>query len=221
MKQSVQVADSAEAADREGAAKHISLTTATQDAPDRGLANLVETAKLIGQRTKIPMMIETEPLPDHHLLQSLLLEAKEAGVTSISINIECFDEKLRQDIMPAKGLIPIQEYLDNWEICLDTFGRNEVSTVSIVGIGEDDRSILKGVEMAASKEVLTFLVPHSPANGAAFEDMQPPSADRMLNLYKRAVEIYQKYDLDLCACTSGCIRGGGFSAIKDVARFGI
>jgi len=69
--------------------------------------------------------------------------------------------------------------------------------------------------------VLTFLVPHSPAIGAAFEDMQPPDADRMLGLYKQAVEIYRRNGLDLCACTSGCIKGGGFSAIKDVARFGV
>jgi len=27
--------------------------------------------------------------------------------------------------------------------------------------------------------------------------------------------------LDICASRAGCVRGGGFSAIKDVARFGI
>jgi hypothetical protein len=42
----------------------------------------------------------------------------------------------------------------------------------------------------------------------------------MLSLYEQAVAIYDKYGLDLCACRAGCVRGGGFSAIKDVARFG-
>lgn len=220
VKQSEQVAEVAEAAFKEGVARHISLTTATQDTQDRGLANLVETAKLIRERMKIPIMIECEPLLDHNLLRSLLLEAKEAGVTSVSINIECFDEVLRRGIMPAKGRIPAKEYLDNWKICLEIFGSNEVSTVVVAGIGEDDQSILKGVDMAASNGVITFLVPHSPAIGAELGDMRPPSADRMLMLYEKAVGIYQKYDLDLCACTSGCIQGGGFSAIKEVARFG-
>jgi hypothetical protein len=43
----------------------------------------------------------------------------------------------------------------------------------------------------------------------------------MLSLYERAVEIYRKRGLDIFASKAGCVRGGGFSAIKDVAKFGI
>jgi len=93
--------------------------------------------------------------------------------------------------------------------------------VAIVGIGEEDESILRGVEMAASHGVMTFLVQHSPTTGAAYEDMDSPGADRMLFLYEKAVAIYERYGLDICACQSGCVRGGGFSAIKDVARYGV
>jgi radical SAM protein (TIGR04043 family) len=221
VKQSEQVAETALAGYADGSVKHISMTTATLNTPDRGLANLVKTVKLIHAGAKIPMMLESEPLLDHALLKSLLLEAKANGVTSISINIECFDRELSPDIMPAKGKIPFAEYMKNWEIALNIFGKNEVSTVAVVGIGEDDASLLKGIETAASVGVMTFLVPHSPAVGAVFEDMEPPSAERMLALYEKAVGIYQKYGLDMCACTAGCVRGGGFSAIKDVARFGV
>ncbi len=115
----------------------------------------------------------------------------------------------------------VKTYLDNWEMCLEVFGKNQVSTVAVAGIGEDDSSILKGVEMAASGGVLTFLVPHSPAAGAVYAGFQPPSADRMLGLYQKSVRIMQKHGLDLCDSAAGCIRGGGFSAIKDVARFGV
>jgi radical SAM protein (TIGR04043 family) len=220
-KQAEQVAETAAAGYAEGAVKHMSMTTATLDIPDRGLANLVKTAGLINKQVKFPMMIETEPLLDHALLTSLLQEARANGVRSISINIECFDRDLSPEIMPAKGRIPFSEYMENWKIALDTFGRNEVATVAVVGIGEDDASLIRGVETAASQGVMTFLVPHSPATGAAYEDMQPPSANRMLKLYEKAAGIYQKYGLDLCACTAGCVRGGGFSGIKDVARFGV
>ena len=221
VKQTEQVSETALAGYKDGSVKHISMTTATLDTPDRGLANLIQAAKLIHARANIPMMIESEPLLDHVLLKSLLMEAKENGVMSISINIECFDRTLSRDIMPAKGKIPFGEYMKNWEIALDIFGKNEVSTVAVVGIGEDDASIIKGVEAAAAMGVITFLVPHSPAIGAVYEDMVPPSADRMLTLYEKAAGIYQKHSLDLCACTAGCVRGGGFSAIKDVARFGV
>ncbi len=218
--QSDQIAETVEAGYREGAVRHISMTTATLDTPDRGLAKLVETAGLIKGRVPLPMMFEFEPLRDHGLLRSLLSQAKSYGVTTISINIECFTPALREEIMPGKGKIPVEEYRKNWETGLEILGENEVATVVVVGIGEDDEAILKGVEMAASMGVVTFLVPHSPAVGAVFEDMAPPSADRMLRLYDKAAGLYRRYNLDLCACTAGCIQGGGFSAIKDVARFG-
>jgi biotin synthase-related radical SAM superfamily protein len=181
---------------------------------------LVETARLIQEKVKVPIMLEFEPIDDYSLLDYLLKEAKQAGVTTVSCNIECFDKKLRQEVMPVKGRIPVATYVRTWEKCLDLFGANEVFTVAIVGIGEEDESIRRGVEMAASHGVMTFLVPHSPAKGAAYEDMEPPDADRMLSLYSQAVAIYERHGLDLCASQAGCVRGGGFSALKDVARFG-
>ncbi|HJX12375.1 MAG TPA: radical SAM protein [Dehalococcoidales bacterium] len=214
------IADTVAAGAREGLVQHVSLTTATLDTGGKGLEGLVETAGLISARVKVPMMIEFEPLGDDSLLDSLLREGKRAGVTTVSCNIECFDEGLRPEVMPAKGRIPVAAYIETWEKCREIFGANEVFTVAVVGIGEADESILKGVEMAAAQGVMTFLVPHSPAIGAAYEDMAAPGADQMLSLYARAVAIYEKYGLNLCASRAGCVRGGGFSAIKDVARFG-
>ena len=205
----------------EGAVQHVSLTTATLNTPGKGLEHLVKTARLIQARVDIPIMLEFEPVEDLSMLDSLLRKAKQAGVTTVSCNIECFDESLRPEIMPSKGKIPMSAYMKTWEKCLKIFGENEVFTVAIVGIGEADESILRGIEMAASHGVMTFLVPHSPAIGAVYEDMAAPSADRMLSLYSRAVAIYERHGLDLSACQAGCVRGGGFSAIKDVVNFGV
>lgn len=220
-KTSAEIAGAIEAGVSEGIVRHVSLTTATLNTAGKGLDCLVETAQLIQARVKIPIMLEFEPIDDYSILDSLLKEAKEAGVTTVSCNIECFDESLRTEIMPAKGRISVSTYEKTWEKCLDIFGNNEVFTVAIAGIGETNASLIRGIEMAASHGVMTFLVPHSPAIGAAYEDMETPSADQMLSLYKRAVAIYEKNGLDLGTCRAGCVRGGGFSAIKDVARFGI
>ncbi len=222
-KVSSEIADVVEAGIKEGVVKHVSLTTATLSTGGKGLEDLVRTAQLIQEkvRTKIPIMLEFEPIGDYSLLDSLLKEAKQAGVTTVSCNIECFDENLRPTVMPVKGKIPVSRYVKTWEKCLGIFGENEVFTVAIAGIGEEDGSVLRGIKMAASHGVMTFLVPHSPATGAAYEDMEAPSADRMLSLYEQAVAVYEKHGLDLCASQAGCVRGSGFSAIKDVARFGI
>jgi radical SAM protein (TIGR04043 family) len=216
-----EIADAVAAGVDEGVVRHISLTTATLNTEGKGLRQLVETARLIRARVNIPVMLEFEPVQDFSLLDLLLEEAKGAGVTTVSCNIECFDEGLRPSIMPVKGRIPVSTYIKTWEKCLDIFGKDEVFTVAIAGIGETDDSLMRGIEMAASHGVMTFLVPHSPAVGATYEDMEAPDADRMLALYEKAAAIYEKYGLDICACRAGCVRGGGFSAIKDVARFGV
>ncbi len=206
-----QIAEAVEAGVGEGVGKHISLTTATLNTEGKGLEDLVETAKQIHERVDIPIMIEFEPISDYSLLDSLLQEAKQAGVTTVSSNIECFDESIREEIMPIKGKIPVSTYIKTWEKCIDIFGKNDVYTTVVVGIGDDDESILKGVEMAASYGVITFLVPHSPARGAIFQDMEPPTPERMLSVYGQAVLTYKKFGLDLWASQAGCARGGGFS----------
>ncbi|MBN1177241.1 MAG: hypothetical protein JXA51_06135 [Dehalococcoidales bacterium] len=220
-KTTVEIAGVVAAGVEEGVVKHISLTTATLNTQDKGLRQLVETARLIRARVNIPVMLEFEPIYNLPLLDSLLREAKWAGVTTVSCNVECFDASLRPAIMPIKGMIPVSTYIRTWDKSLDIFGENEVFTVAIAGIGEDEGLLLRGIELAASRGVMTFLVPHSPAIGAVYEDMEAPTADRMLALYERAANIYEKYGLDIRACRAGCVRGGGFSAIKDVARFGI
>jgi len=148
-KTTLQVAETIEAGVKEGEIEHISLTTATTNTRGKGLESLVEAAKLIQARVKIPIMIEFEPISDYSLLDSLLQEARQAGVTTVSCNIECFDESIREEVMPVKGKNSVEMYVRTWEKCLDIFGKNEVFTVAIAGIGEDDESILKGIEMAA------------------------------------------------------------------------
>ena len=215
------IADTVALGVRENAVRHVSLTTATLNTPGKGLEYLVKTAGLIQAKADVPVMLEFEPIPDFSLLDSLLKQARQAGVTTVSCNIECFDESLRPQIMPVKGKIQVDTYLKTWGKCLEIFGENEVFTVAIAGIGEDDASVLQGIEMAATHGVMTFLVPHSPANGALFEDFTALDADRMLSLYSRAVTIYKEHGLNMLASQAGCVRGGGFSAIKDVFKFGI
>ena len=140
------VAEVAWAAYREGMAKHVTLSTGTKLSPGKGLEDLVETAKLISTKAKVTMTLNFEPLTDYSLLESLLREGKAAGATTALCNIECFDESLREDIMPMKGKNTIADYIRVWEKCVEIFDHNEVYTMVIAGLGESDESILRGVE---------------------------------------------------------------------------
>jgi len=130
-KASSEIADTVEAGVREGVVKHISLTTATLGTRGKGLEDLVETARIIKERVTVPIMLEFEPIEDYSLLDSLLKEARKAGVTTISCNIECFDESLRQEVMPVKGRIPVDTYIKTWGKSKDIFAKRECKFLSL------------------------------------------------------------------------------------------
>jgi biotin synthase-related radical SAM superfamily protein len=197
------VAAVAEAAYKEGMAKHVTLSTGTKLSPGKGLEDLVEAAKLIKAKASMTKTLNFEPLTDYAMLEALLREGKAAGATTALCNIECFDESLREDIMPMKGKNTVKDYIRVWEKCVDIFDHNEVYTMAIAGLGESDESILKGVELAASLGVVCSVVPHTPMRKAVYEDMTPPSVERMLNLYEKALPIYEKYGLRLYGGTGG------------------
>lgn len=212
----LQIAESIEAAVKEGVVEHVSLSTGTLNTPDKGLKGELETIKLILERVQVPIMIEFEPVDDLEWLKTM----KDAGVGTVFCNIESFDDEVRLDIMPGKGVIPISKYVETWDKCIELFGKNEVFTTVIVGIGEDDESIMKGVEFAAKHGVMASIVPHFPTTGSKLAHLKPPGTERMVRLYQMAGPIFEKYGLNPFVSDAGCAKGGAFTALKDVLRFG-
>ena len=198
-----QVAEVAAAACSEGMAKHVTLSTGTKLTRGKGLEDLVEAARLIREKADVTKTLNFEPLADIPLLESLLLEGKAYGATTALCNIECFDESMREDIMPMKGKNTIDDYRRVWRKCADIFDHNEVYTMVIAGLGEDDGSILRGVELAASMGVVASIVPFTPMLNSAYEDREPPEVSRMLYLYEAALPIYERYGLKLYGGTGG------------------
>ena len=204
-----QVAQVAEAAAGEGMIKHVTLSTGTKLSAGKGLEDIVEAAKLIHQRVSLTKTLNFEPLNDYELLDTLLREGKEAGACTALCNIECFDDSLREDIMPMKGRNSVDDYKRVWEKCVDVFGHNEVYTMVIAGLGESDETMLAGVEMAARMGVVASIVPFTPMVNSAYEHRDPTPTDRMLKLYAEALPIYEKHGLKLYGGT-----GGIFTSLK-------
>ncbi len=198
-----QVAEVAEVAYKEGMANHVTLSTGTKLSRGKGLEDIVEAARLIQKKANVTMTLNFEPLTNYAMLMSLLREGKASGATTALCNIECFDENLREDIMPMKGRNTIDDYRRVWEKCLDVFGQNEVYTMAIAGLGESDEVMLKGVEMAASMGVVCSIVPFTPMINSAYEDLETPTVERMLYLYEAALPIYESYGLKLYGGTGG------------------
>jgi radical SAM protein (TIGR04043 family) len=217
-KTSAQLAEVAREACAEGVIEDMFITTGTVLTNGRGIEAILGAIRDIQKvGVNVPIEAQFQPPLDYDYLTAL----KEAGVVTVSCNVECFDESLRGWLMPMKGQILISKYVETWKKCLDLFGPNEVFNTIVVGTGESDESILKGIEMAASHGVITLTEPLFAARESALADASPPSPDRMLRIYDGSARIFAKYGLSPFGAGAGCAKAGGYTALREVIRYGV
>jgi len=211
VKQPWQFCEVVEAAAKEGVCNHVTLTTGTTDAPDRGSSFLAEFVKEVKAYREIPIHVQVEP-PKSNLYLDMLANA---GADTIGIHIESFGMAVLKAVCPGKAETKIKRYIETWRHSLELFGENQVSSFIIAGLGESDDSILKGAENLAEMGIIPYLVPLRPIVGSEFENKLPPKPSRMISLYKRTAEILETYGVNPAKNKAGCVRCGCCSAIKE------
>ena len=171
-----QFTETVEAAVDEGVCKHITITTGTTASADRGSELIAKVVKEVKNIFDIPIHIQIEPPEEKSYLDILA----DAGTDTIGIHIESFDRKTFNEVCPGKARTSLKRYYEAWKYSVELFGKNQVSSFIIAGIGENDESILVGAEKLARLGVIPYLVPFRPIVGTPFEKRQPPSLKRML-----------------------------------------
>ncbi|MFB3160072.1 MSMEG_0568 family radical SAM protein [Neobacillus sp. 179-J 1A1 HS] len=204
-----QLAEVVEAAERLDGIKNITLTTGTPNEKDRGALYLAECVKGIRKVSKLPIQVQCEPPEDDSLYQVL----KDAGATSIGLHVESFDEKVRKEVMPSKSDISLDDYFNAFEKAVAVFGRNQVSTYVIIGLGEDLDKTVEGCKRAAQLGVYPFVVPLRPLSGTLLEKATPPSSEMMNDIYKRVADILYEENLSSKNSSAGCAKCGACSAL--------
>lgn len=208
-KQPKQLGEVAEEAFKEGAAKHVTLTTGTPPGPDKGALILAEAAKAIKEHVNMPVHVQLEPPKNPEYLENL----HKAGVDTVGIHIESFDQKVSSYVCPMK--LNVEDYFKAWKTAVELFGEGEVSTFIIAGMGETDKSILSGSEKAARMGVIPYLLPLRPIPRTVFEKVSPPTPRRMIKLYRNVAETLHRIGLDPKKSKAGCVRCGACSAIQE------
>jgi len=119
--------------------------TIVEKKPD-DLAEVAEKAKetdvirVVKERTSLPIHIQITPQDDH----SVYKELKYAGADTIGIHIESFDLDVLDKIAPFKSSLGLKRFLIAWEYSVGVFGKGQVSSFIIAGIGERFGSIMDG-----------------------------------------------------------------------------
>jgi radical SAM protein (TIGR04043 family) len=170
-----QLAEVAGAAQRLDGVRNVVLTTGTPPTDDRGAAVLADSAAAIRAETGLPIQGQCEPPADFTWFKRM----HKAGVDALGMHLEAWDEEVRRRIMPGKAEVPVSFYLEAFRAAVAEFGRGQVSTYLLAGLGDTVSGLLEAARVLIEIGVYPFVVPFVPVSGTPLADHRPPPTDFM------------------------------------------
>jgi radical SAM protein (TIGR04043 family) len=193
---------------------NIVFTSGVAPDEEKALGKYAEICSEVKKSTGIPIQLQIIPPVDLSWLRRL----KDSGVDSLGVHIETFDPEVFEKITPGKARIGLNNYVDTWKEAVNVFGRWQVSTYVLVGLGERLETIIEGTELCAEIGVYPFIVPFRPVAGTPMEHVKPPSPKIMEYVYTEAAKILAKYGRASESSIAGCVSCGECSALRDFER---
>ncbi len=205
-----QVAEVAEAAVRLDGVRQLVLTTGTPNSDDRGARLMAETAAAVKARVDLPIQAQCEPPEDPVWYRRM----RTAGVDSLGMHLEVVEEEVRRRILPGKSELGVERYLEAFEQAVAVFGRGQVSTYLLAGLGDSASALIAMSERLIALGVYPFVVPFVPIAGTPLEAHPAPSTDFMVEVYTAVGERLRASDLRSEAMAAGCAKCGACSALS-------
>ncbi|NQX28506.1 MSMEG_0568 family radical SAM protein [Microbacteriaceae bacterium VKM Ac-2854] len=216
VKTPAQIAEVAEAAARLDGIRQMVMTTGTSKGRDRGARHLARCVKAVLERVPgLPIQVQCEPPADGDY--SALQELKDAGAQSIGIHIESMDESVRQQWTPGKARVSIDEYRAAWRAAVEIFGRNQVSTYLLVGMGEDPDEMVASAAELIEMGVYPFIVPFRPLKGTLATDVDhvlPPAGSVLEQISRRVADQLIAAGMLSSGQKAGCAACGACGVLK-------
>ncbi|MDO0973355.1 MSMEG_0568 family radical SAM protein [Mycolicibacterium frederiksbergense] len=186
VKRPAELAEVAEAAVRLDGITQMVMTTGTSAGTDRGARHLARCVRAVKAAVPaLPIQVQCEPPAD----LAVLTELRDAGADAIGIHIESLDEEVRMRWMPGKATVPVKQYHLAWREAVRVFGRNQVSTYLLVGLGEDPDELIDGAAELIEMGVYPFVVPFRPQPGSLAVDVDRAGAPEAAVVEKVSREV--------------------------------
>ncbi|BCJ50361.1 radical SAM protein [Actinoplanes sp. NBRC 14428] len=208
-----QLAEVAEAAVRLDGVTQMVLTTGTTAGPDRGARNLVRCVRAILDAVPgLPVQVQIEPPGDLRVIDDL----HAAGAASIGIHVESLDDDVRRRWMPGKGTVPMAEYEAAWDRAVAVFGRNQVSTYLLIGLGEDPGELVAGAAALIERGVYPFVVPFRPMAGtlARRDGITAPPPSLVRDISERVAKLLHDAGMLGTGQKAGCAACGACGVLQ-------
>lgn len=205
-----QLAEVARAAVLLDGVKHMVMTTGTPNATDRGAAVLCESAFAIKAAVDIPIQGQCEPPDDDQWFHRM----KAAGIDTLGMHLEVVTPEVRERIMPGKASVPVSRYMSAFEAAVGVFGRGQVSTYILAGLGDTREAILDTCDQLLARGVYPFVVPFVPISGTPLEDHPAPTPEFMKSLLAPLGERVVAAGLRSADIKAGCGKCGACSSLS-------
>jgi radical SAM protein (TIGR04043 family) len=209
-----QLAEVAEAAQRLDGITNAVLTTGTPPTEDRGAAVLSDSAFAIKQATNLPIQAQCEPPSDFTWFGRM----HAAGVDSLGMHLEAWDESVRQRIMPGKAEVPRSFYLKAFTAAVKVFGRGQVSTYLLAGLGDAIESLHEAARVLIDLGVYPFIVPFVPLSGTPLAAHRPPSAEFLRGVLGPVGQWLSEAGMTSDTVKAGCVKCAACSSLSTFER---
>lgn len=172
--------------------RHVLIGGGSGD-PEKESEQIIDVARMIrGTNLEIPIYLMS--IPPQNI--SVLKDYKEAGISEVAFNIEIWDRKIAKILMPGKGSIPLEHYLDILKEATKLWGTDgNVRTALIVGLNQT-KTLLDATEYLCQNGIQPMFSIFRPMIGTKLESVVPPSNQNLLHIYYAVTEICEKYHLE-------------------------
>ena len=158
----------------------------------------------------LPIQGQCEP-PDDDVWHQRMFDA---GIDTLGMHLEVVTPEVRAAIMPGKASVPLEKYFSSFEAAVKVFGRGQVSTYILAGLGDTPEAILEISAKLCAMGVYPFVVPFVPISGTPLESHPAPSSAFMVSILKPLGEMIVEAGMRSEDVKAGCAKCGACSALS-------
>jgi radical SAM protein (TIGR04043 family) len=134
------------------------------------------------------------------------------------MHLEAVTEPVRARIMPGKAQVSVARYFAAFAAAVPVFGRGQVSTYILAGLGDSVQDILEVCARLVAVGVYPFVVPFVPISGTPLESHPSPSASFMDAILRPLARMLIDGGLKSADVKAGCAKCGACSALSTYER---
>ncbi|MEY8268389.1 hypothetical protein AALA79_18740 [Lachnospiraceae bacterium 64-25] len=146
---------------------------------------------MLSPRGMVPEQTSTE---DYGEFLSYLHD--ECGIKTLSVNLELYNDRLRERFIPNKAAVGKDNYYRFIGQAVGIFGSKSVRSSLVVGL-ESEEDTLNGVRMLLDCGCLPVLSAFVPAPGTDMANYPAPGVELLLEIVKKAADIAREANLQL------------------------